>query len=55
MIGTFRNWWTIASVAERALMAVLGIAIAIVLLWLVVLAACHRRPRCGLGAARGGA
>jgi general secretion pathway protein M len=36
MIGSFRNWWDNHSVAERALMAVLGVAIAIVLLWLVI-------------------
>jgi general secretion pathway protein M len=36
MVESFKSWWSKHSVAERALMALLGIAIAIVLLWLVV-------------------
>jgi general secretion pathway protein M len=36
MIGSFRSWWDNHSIAERMLMAVLGVAIAIVLLWLVI-------------------
>lgn len=36
MIESFRSWWDNHSVAERALMALLGVALAIVLLWLVV-------------------
>lgn len=34
MIESLRNWWDGHSVAERALIAVLGVAIAIVILWL---------------------
>jgi general secretion pathway protein M len=36
MVGSFGNWWSNHSVAERTLMSLLGIAIAVVLLWLVI-------------------
>jgi general secretion pathway protein M len=36
MVNSFKTWWSNHSVPERAVMAVLGIAIAIILLWLVV-------------------
>ncbi len=36
MIESVRTWWNTHSIAERSVMAVLGLAIAIVILWLGV-------------------
>jgi general secretion pathway protein M len=34
MIGSFKTWWDQHSASERGVMAVLGIAVAVVILWL---------------------
>lgn len=36
MIESFKSWWSGHSVAERSLIAVLGLAMAIIFLWLAV-------------------